>query len=197
MATRRRSRAAPDGHLRVGGHLRVSTEDQSSGPDAQRAQIESRAVREAGPVVAWFEDHGVSAARDATERPGLSAALHALRERGAGVLVVAKGDRLARDVVIAGMVDQLVGRAGARVVSSGVGNSDSPADELLQSILDCAAAFERSQIPARTRIEFAVRKTHVERLGAFPGGGGWQSTAWTQSPTKANGRRRSERRRSV
>ncbi len=140
-------------------------------PHAQRAQIESWAAREAGPVVAWFEEHGVSGPRDATERPGLSAVLHALREQGAGVLVVAKGDRLARDGVIEGMVDKLVGRAGARGVSSGVGNRNSPADQHLQSILDSAAAFERSQIQDLTRVEFAVRKTREERLGAFPGGG--------------------------
>ncbi len=171
MATRRRSHAAPGDPLRAVGYLRVSTEDQNLGPDAQRAQIESWAAREAVSVIAWFEDHGVSGARDAAERPGLTAALNALREHGAGVLVVAKRDRLARDVVIAGTVDHLVGRAGARVVAAdGVGNGDSPADQFMRTILDGASAFERSQIRARTRAALAVKKARGERVGGVPWG---------------------------
>jgi site-specific DNA recombinase len=156
---------------RAVAYLRVSTEDQNLGPEAQRAQIEAWSVREGVEVLAWHEDHGISGAKDVTARPALAAALAALRREGAGVLVVAKRDRIARDVLIAGTVDHLAGRAGARVVSAdGIGNGDSPADQFMRTILDGASAFERAQIRARTTAALAVKKARGERVGGVPWG---------------------------
>jgi site-specific DNA recombinase len=156
---------------RAVAYLRVSTEDQNLGPEAQRAQIEAWAAREGVEVLAWHEDHGISGAKDVTARPALAAALAALRREGAGVLVVAKRDRIARDVLIAGTVDHLAGRAGARVVSAdGIGNGDSPADQFMRTILDGASAFERAQIRARTTAALAVKKARGERVGGVPWG---------------------------
>jgi DNA invertase Pin-like site-specific DNA recombinase len=156
---------------RAVAYLRVSTEDQNLGPEAQRAQIEAWSAREGVEVLAWHEDHGISGAKDVTARPALAAALAALRREGAGVLVVAKRDRIARDVLIAGTVDHLAGRAGARVVSAdGIGNGDSPADQFMRTILDGASAFERAQIRARTTAALAVKKARGERVGGVPWG---------------------------
>ncbi len=156
---------------RAVAYLRVSTEDQNLGPEAQRAQIEAWAAREGVAVLAWHEDHGISGAKDVNARPALAAALAALRHVGAGVLVVAKRDRIARDVLIAGTVDHLAGRAGARVVSAdNIGNGDSPADQFMRTILDGASAFERAQIRARTTAALAVKKARGERLGGVPWG---------------------------
>ncbi len=161
---------------RAVAYLRVSTEDQNLGPEAQRSQIAAWAAREGIEVVAWHEDHGISGAKDVGERPGIAAALAALRELDAGWLVVAKRDRLARDVVVAGTVDHLAGRAGARVVSAdGVGNGESPADQFLRTILDGAAAFERAQIRGRTRAALEVKRMRGERAGTVPWG--WQLSA--------------------
>ncbi len=156
---------------RAVAYLRVSTEDQNLGPEAQRAQIEAWSTRDGVTVLAWHEDHGISGAKDVTARPALAAALAALRREGAGVLVVAKRDRIARDVLIAGTVDHLAGRAGARVVSAdGIGNGDSPADQFMRTILDGASAFERAQIRARTTAALAVKKARGERVGGVPWG---------------------------
>jgi DNA invertase Pin-like site-specific DNA recombinase len=60
-------------------------------------------------------------------RPTLSAALADVRQHGAGVLVVAKRDRIARDVVLAAGVERAASKAGARVISAdGTGNGDTP-----------------------------------------------------------------------
>jgi hypothetical protein len=75
-------------------YLRVSTEDQQLGPEAQRAAIEAWAAREGVQVVAWHLDQGVSGGADVEDRPGLVAALRVER---AGILLVAKRDRLARE----------------------------------------------------------------------------------------------------
>lgn len=79
-------------------YLRVSTTDQHLGPEAQRKSIETWAAANGVQVVAWHADPGVSGGSDLDDRPGLVAALAELRLVGAGVLVVAKRDRLARDV---------------------------------------------------------------------------------------------------
>ena len=146
-------------------YIRVSTEDQKLGPEAQRAAIESGAGREGVEVVAWHVDHA-SGAASIEERPGLLAALAGLRSHGAGLLLVAKRDRLARDVVVASMIEKAAISAGARVLSiDGVGNGDSPADAFMRTILDGAAAYERALIRARTKAALAVKKARGEKLG--------------------------------
>jgi hypothetical protein len=60
-----------------------------------------------------FEDIGVSGAAELDRRPGLLAALGALAEERAGLLIVHKRDRLARDPMIAGMITRLVERGGS------------------------------------------------------------------------------------
>jgi len=79
-------------------YFRASTDDQHLSPDAQRAAVVAWAAREGVTVVSWHVDQGVSGAADLADRPALAAALGALCAHGAGLLVVAKRDRLARDV---------------------------------------------------------------------------------------------------
>src|ERR1700678_4160173 len=104
-------------------YLRVSTEEQRLGPEAQRASIEAWAAREGVQVVAWHVDQGVCSVTPIEGRPALLEAIAALRTHGAGVLVVAKRDRIARDVVIGATVGRAVQAAGAALVSAmGEGN---------------------------------------------------------------------------
>src|SRR5580692_10680983 len=94
-------------------YIRVSKDDQKLGPEAQRASIEAWASREGVQVAAWHGDQGVCSVTPVEGRPALLAALAALREHGAGVLVVAKRDRIARDVVIGATVERAAAGAGA------------------------------------------------------------------------------------
>ncbi|NVL83979.1 recombinase family protein, partial [Escherichia coli] len=74
---------------------------------------------------------------DLDDRPGLVAALADLRLLGAGVLAVAKRDRLARDVYVASTIERAVERCGARIVAAdGTANGETPADAFMRSILD-------------------------------------------------------------
>ena len=68
-------------------------------------------------VAAWCIDHGVRSVSPMAERPALRAALAALRQHAAGVFVVARRDRIARDVVLAASITGAVALEGARVVS--------------------------------------------------------------------------------
>jgi DNA invertase Pin-like site-specific DNA recombinase len=90
---------------------------------------------------------------------------------GAGVLVVARRDRIARDVVLAVEIERAASRLGARLVSAtGEGNGDSPADAFLRTVIDGAAQYERGMIRARTRAALAAKRARRERVGAVPYG---------------------------
>jgi DNA invertase Pin-like site-specific DNA recombinase len=153
------------------GYVRVSTDEQSLGPEAQRAAIEKWAQSRGVRVAAVFADNGVSGATPAEKRPGLLAALAALRENGAGLLVAAKRDRIARDTVIVAMVEQAAVRGGA-VVTTADGASDGagPEGQLMRGIVDVFAAYERGVIKSRTRAALAVKRDRGERIGGIPYG---------------------------
>src|SRR5687767_12532202 len=102
-----RKRLAPGDSKRAVAYLRVSTAEQELGPQAQRANIERWATTHGVTIVAWRTDQGVSGGAELDKRPALQAALDDLRLYDAGVLVVAKRDRLARDVVKAALIERL------------------------------------------------------------------------------------------
>lgn len=152
-------------------YVRVSTDEQHLGPAAQRSQIEAWALREGITVAAWHTDAGVSGAAEIDARPGLVAALADVARLRAGVLAVAKRDRLARDVGVAATVERTVGRSGARVLTAdGTGNGDTPADAFMRHMLDGVAALERAQIAARTKAALAVLRARGEVSNHAPFG---------------------------
>lgn len=166
-------RSRPGDPRRAVAYLRVSTEDQRLGLDAQRAGIEAWSLRQGVQVTAWYVDAGVSGGSEVGERPALLAALGELRAVGAGVLVVAKRDRVARDVAVAIMIERAVAAAGAALVSAdGVGNGAEPADQFMRTIIDAASAYERALIRGRTKAALAAKKAAGFRAGEVPYGFG-------------------------
>jgi DNA invertase Pin-like site-specific DNA recombinase len=105
---------------------------------------------------------------------GLLAAVDALAAHGAGLLLVAKRDRLARDVMAAALVERLAERVGARIVSAAGegtdGAADDPAALLMRRMVDAFAEYERAIIRARTRAALAVKRERGERTGSIPYG---------------------------
>lgn len=147
-------------------YLRVSTEDQNLGPEAQRTAIAAWAARQGVQVAAWFTEQGVSGGKSVEDRPALLGALEALGSHAAGLLVAAKRDRIARDVVVAATVERLVQAAGARVVTAdGVSAEDTPEGALMRTLMDAFASYERALIRSRTRAALAVKRARGERLG--------------------------------
>jgi DNA invertase Pin-like site-specific DNA recombinase len=152
-------------------YLRVSTEAQNLGPEAQRAAIEAWAAREGIAVAAWHSDQGVSGGADLDARPGLVAALADLRSSRAGLLVVAKRDRIARDLYVAATIERAASQSGARIVTAdGAGNGDDDSSALLRGMLDVIGAHERRMIRTRTRAALAAKRAKGERTGECPYG---------------------------
>ena len=153
-------------------YLRVSTDRQELGPEAQRAAIEAWASREGVTVAAWHVEAGVSGAAAIADRPELVAALAALTTLRAGVLIVAKRDRLARDVMAAAMLERMVVDAGARIVSAAGEGTDSndPSAVLMRTLVDAFAQYERAMIAARTKAALKAKRARGERAGTVPYG---------------------------
>ncbi len=167
MAARRR-KALPDPR-KVVGYVRVSTDEQALGPEAQRQAITAWCEANGASLVVLHEDLGISGATPVEKRPGLNLALDALEEHGAGVLLVAKRDRLARDVLVGAVAERMVERLGARVLSAdGAGNGDGPENQLMRHLISCFASYERALIGARTEAALRVKKLRGERVGAVP-----------------------------
>jgi DNA invertase Pin-like site-specific DNA recombinase len=175
----------------VVGYVRVSTDDQALGPVAQREALARWCTANGAELVACFEDTG-GGALPLDKRPGLLAAIDALEANGAGLLLVAKRDRLARDVMNAGMVERLAERVGARtrsVAGEGTeGDAGDPAAMMLRGIIDVFAQYERAVIRARTRAALAVKKSRGERTGSVPYGYQLAADGRTLEPNAAEAR---------
>jgi DNA invertase Pin-like site-specific DNA recombinase len=156
---------------RAVAYIRVSTEEQHLGPEAQLAAINIWASRYNVTVVAVHRDIGVSGGAPLADCPGLMTALEDLGGHGAGLLVVAKRDRLARDVMKAAMVEARAEALGARVTSAaGEGDGTDPSAKLMRQIIDAFAEYERALIKARTTAALAAKKVKGERIGGIPYG---------------------------
>nr|WP_276600719.1 recombinase family protein [Nannocystis sp. ILAH1] len=150
-------------------YLRVSTDEQHLGPEAQRAAIESWARARGVHVVAWHEDRNVGGAQALEQRPGLVAALASLRASRAATLVAAKRDRLARDVELAGALEVRVRRLGARVATAdGTSDKQTTDGRLLMRMVDVFAEHERAVIRDRTRAALAAKRARGERVSGQP-----------------------------
>jgi DNA invertase Pin-like site-specific DNA recombinase len=168
----RKKRVAPAGNPALAvGYIRVSTKEQRLGPRGQAKDLERWAKREGLQLAAVFVDHGVSGARPLSERPALLAALAALPELGAGVLVASKRDRLARDVVVVRGIEGEAAKAGATVrTTDGTSDATGSAGLLMRGLHDLLGAWEREVIRERTTAALAVKKARNERIGSLPYG---------------------------
>lgn len=162
-------RVAKSGDPKVAvASLRTSTPDQTNGLEAQRADIERWAAREGVTIASWHVDH-ISGASQPDARPGLMGALADVEAFGAGVVVVAKRCRLARDIVVGATIESLVRALGAKVAAAdGVGAQDTPEARLLASIVDAFSSYERALIRARTCRALQAKKARGERTGGVP-----------------------------
>ena len=155
---------------RAVAYLRVSTDQQAEsglGLEAQEAAVRAAASRLRVELVGVFVDGGTSGKLGIENRPVLLEAVGALR-RG-DVLLVAKRDRLGRDVIAVALIERLVSKRGARVVSAaGEGTeTDDPTGVLMRRLIDSFAEYERLLISARTRAALAAKRRRGERVSGI------------------------------
>jgi DNA invertase Pin-like site-specific DNA recombinase len=142
-------------------YLRVSTQRQQRsglGIEAQRTAIHQFAAAESLTIIAEFVEFESGKGADALDRrPQLAAALAAAKARKCSV-VVAKLDRLSRDVAfVAGLMAQRV-----PFIVTELGRD---ADPFMLHLYAALAEKERRLISERTKAALAARKTSGMRLG--------------------------------
>jgi len=160
----------PTPSARAVGYLRVSTDQQAEsglGLEAQEAAVQSAASRLKLELARVAVDAGTSGKLAIEDRPVLLEVVGTLR-RG-DVLLVAKRDRLGRDVIAVALIERLVAKRGARVVSAaGEGTeTDDPAGVLMRRLIDSFAEYERLLISARTRAALAAKRRRGERVSGI------------------------------
>ena len=144
-------------------YYRVSTQAQGRsglGMDAQRNAVEQFAAKEAMHIAHEFVEIETGKGADALDRrPQLAAALKAAKKLKASI-VVAKLDRLSRDVhFISGLMAQ---RVSFIVAALGKG-----VDPFMLHIYAAVAEEERRLISERTRAALAEAKARGVRLGSY------------------------------
>lgn len=152
--------------MRVVAYLRVSTDRQDNGIDAQRASI-SRWVEYRGhEVVAWLDDPDTSGTRPLAKRKGGAEALAMLASREADMLAVAKLDRLSRSVHdFSGILD-LARREGWSVAALDLDVDTATTNgKMLAHMLVLLAEWERDTISDRTKAGLAAVREKGVRLG--------------------------------
>jgi DNA invertase Pin-like site-specific DNA recombinase len=142
-------------------YLRVSTQRQHRsglGLDAQRAAIERFAVNESLQIIAEYIEAETGKGSDALDRrPRLAAALAAAKAAKCSV-VVAKLDRLSRDVAfVAGLMAQRV-----PFIVAELGRD---ADPFMLHLYAALAEKERRLISERTKAALAAKRAQGTTLG--------------------------------
>ncbi len=150
-------------------YVRCSTEEQAesrAGLEAQRAAILAEAARRGWDEanLTFIEDAGFSG-KD-LNRPGIAAALDALRHHRADTLVVSKLDRLSRSMLdFAGLMDRASREKWALVALDLGVDTGTPQGEMVAAVMAVFAQFERRLIGQRTKDALAARKAAGVRLG--------------------------------
>ena len=86
--------------------------------------------------------------------------------------MVAKRDRLGRDLTAVIAIASMVNSKKAKIISAaGEGtDSDDPSSILMRGMFDLIAQFERDIIRERTKVAMAAKKLKGERIGHIPFG---------------------------
>lgn len=146
------------------GYIRVSTDEQETGLDVQRAAITEECASRGWRLLDVLEDEGFSA-KD-LRRPAVQDALIRLKGGSADVLVVSKLDRLSRSLLdFAELMDRARREGWAVVLLDLQVDTTTPSGEMLANVLATFAQFERRLIGQRTRDALAVKKANGVKLG--------------------------------
>jgi DNA invertase Pin-like site-specific DNA recombinase len=148
--------------MKVVAYLRVSTDrqaDEGYGLVVQRRLIRDWARANGHTIVRWAEDEGKSGTLTAGEdRPGLRIAFVWLRRRKAEGIVVARLDRLARDLILQETLLREIWGMGGKAWSCSAAESQyleddpgDPARKLIRQVLGAVFEYERAMIVQRLK----------------------------------------------
>lgn len=135
----------------VAAYLRVSTDAQAGadryGLESQRTDIQNYAAAHDMQIGLWFEDTISGATLD---RPGLSDLLSSASSHLFTAVIVAKLDRVARDLMYQLWIEKELLKADVEIVSVAEPmNGNDPTARLFREIIGAFAEFEKARITSR------------------------------------------------
>ena len=156
----------------VVAYCRVSTDGQVGedkfGIDAQKEQIMEYCSRHDMQISAWFIDEGVSGVKE--ERPEFDKILFSegeVENPPIEAVVVAKSDRVARDIKIYYYYKMLLNKKGVQLISATEDFGEFGVfKDMLEAFTLCVAEMERQNITKRTSSGRAVKAAK----GGYSGG---------------------------
>lgn len=154
-------------------YLRVSTDQQTEsglGLEAQRNLCLKFVAENGNHQFLEFVDEGYSGALSIEKRPNLLRAIDSLCE--GDLIIVAKRDRLGRDIIVNAMIESAITRKKAKLFSAS-GDfkcDDEPTSILMRRMMDAFSEYERLIIGERTRAALQAKKNRGERVGYIPYG---------------------------
>ena len=146
-------------------YTRRSTEKQDSTHESQEQDCRNWAILNGFIVEEVFRDD-CSGSLEVNQREGFLNAINALSQ--GDVLIMKRRDRLGRDVMVNAIAEKIIQRAGARIITTDLGDVDSIESELVKGIFDQFAQFELKLIQARTKTALALRKQKGLLTGTAP-----------------------------
>lgn len=152
-------------------YTRVSTQEQADSGAGLNAQLDAclaYAKAQGWNVIGDYQDAGVSGTADVEKRTGLMTAIGELRK--GDVLLVAKRDRIGRDVMLVKTIERMVAKRKASIHALNGSNEATPEGALMNTLMDGFAAYEVAVIRARTKAALCAKKARGERMGKIPFG---------------------------
>jgi DNA invertase Pin-like site-specific DNA recombinase len=143
--------------VKLVGYLRVSTLKQSEkfGPEVQRESIMRWAKANGHRIVDWQQDE-ISGTSELASRAGWIVAEQQVKTKSADGIVVARMDRLARDVLVQELLLRNLTRWGGIVASAREsenellsGESKDPSRKLIRTILGAISEYDREMVTDR------------------------------------------------
>lgn len=148
-------------------YIRVSTEDQELGMQAQLDALQKWALSNGIVFAKIYKDEGISGATDPAQRPGLRDLLRHVEVNDIDYVVVVRLDRLSRDVTINGFVEFVLSRYHCKLLTTDQQKDVelTPEQKLLRTVVAGMAEYERALISMRTKGALAAARARGVKLG--------------------------------
>lgn len=156
--------------MKAAAYIRVSTESQTGedryGLPAQKEAISNYAQAQGIEIVKWYSDEGISGAT--LDRPGLQALMRSATEKNFQTVLVAKFDRVARDLFVSLFVEKelLLNEVQIVSVTEPLAGQD-PMQTAFRQMMGVFAQLEKNMIVSR----MSGGRKQKARGGGYAGGG--------------------------
>lgn len=162
--------------MRWVGLVRVSSNEQMGGTKTQAETITKWCAERGDELVAIFYDEGVPGTMEALpRRRAIGAALEVLALKQCDGVLVAKLDRLARDLILQEHLIAEFQRKGGLVLSCNPGegellgpNVNEPTRKLVRQVLGAVGEFDRAMIQYRSRAGATRARASGQWMGGRP-----------------------------